>query len=203
MVNEKRKNRKGLLIGYARVSTFDQNPQLQIDALVGEGVDSRHLFEEKISGASLNRPKLKEALEFLKEGDVLVVWKLDRLGRSLQDLIHIIEKLKGRGVGFKSLTEGIDTTHSGGMLIFHIFGSLAQFGRELTRERTLAGLEAAKKQGRKGGRPRALNDEQREIMKELFKKGRGVSYIARSLNTSRYTIYREKDRIDFDSTSCI
>lgn len=194
MKKEKHKSAKGLLVGYARVSTFDQTPQLQVDALIDAGVDIRHLYEEKISGSTLNRPKLKEALEFLKEGDILVVWKLDRLGRSLQDLIGIIEDLKKRGIGFKSLTEGIDTTNSGGMLIFHIFGSLAQFGRELTRERTLAGLEAAKRQGRTGGRPRSLNDEQRETLKELLEQGKGVSYIARTLNTSRFTIYREINR---------
>lgn len=194
MKKEKQKSAKGLLVGYARVSTFDQTPQLQVDALIDAGVDIRHLYEEKISGSTLNRPKLKEALEFLKEGDILVVWKLDRLGRSLQDLIGIIEDLKKRGIGFKSLTEGIDTTNSGGMLVFHIFGSLAQFGRELTRERTLAGLEAAKRRGRIGGRPRSLNDEQRETLKELIEQGKGVSYIARTLNTSRFTIYREINR---------
>ena len=194
MKKEKHKSVKGLLVGYARVSTFDQTPQLQVDALIDAGVDIRHLYEEKISGSTLNRPKLKEALEFLKEGDILVVWKLDRLGRSLQNLIGIIEDLKKRGIGFKSLTEGIDTTNSGGMLVFHIFGSLAQFGRELTRERTLAGLEAAKRRGRKGGRPRSLNDEQRETLKELLEQGKGVSYIARTLNTSRFTIYREINR---------
>jgi len=194
MKKEKHKSVKGLLVGYARVSTFDQTPQLQVDALIDAGVDIRHLYEEKISGSTLNRPKLKEALEFLKEGDILVVWKLDRLGRSLQDLIGIIEDLKKRGIGFKSLTEGIDTTNSGGMLVFHIFGSLAQFGRELTRERTLAGLEAAKRRGRIGGRPRSLNDEQRETLKELLEQGKGVSYIARTLNTSRFTIYREINR---------
>ena len=193
-MKEKRKNKKGLLVGYARVSTFDQDPQMQIDALVDAGVDSRHLYEERISGSTIQRIKLKEVLEFVKDGDILVVWKLDRLGRSLQDLIYIVKDLKDRGVGFKSLTEGIDTTNSGGMLIFHIFGSLAQFERELIRERTLAGLESAKRQGRKGGRPRSLNEEQRETMKDLIKKGKGVSYIARSLNTSRYTVYREKSR---------
>ncbi len=194
MKKEKHKSVKGLLVGYARVSTFDQTPQLQVDALIDAGVDIRHLYEEKISGSTLNRPKLKKALEFLKEGDILVVWKLDRLGRSLQDLIGIIEDLKKSGIGFKSLTEGIDTTNSGGMLVFHIFGSLAQFGRELTRERTLAGLEAAKRRGRIGGRPRSLNDEQRETLKELLEQGKGVSYIARTLNTSRFTIYREINR---------
>ena len=191
---QEQKNRKGFLVGYARVSTFDQDPQMQIDSLLEAGVDSRHLYEESASGANNNRLKLKEALGFVKKGDVLVVWKLDRLGRSLQDLIRIVKDLKDKGVGFRSLTEGIDTTNSGGMLIFHIFGSLAQFERELIRERTLAGLEAARKQGREGGRSRSLSEEQREIMKDLIKQGKGVSYVARSLNTSRYTIYREINR---------
>lgn len=194
MNTKKQKSAKGLLVGYARVSTFDQDPQMQIDALLEIGIDSRHLYEEKVSGSTIKRPQLQEALKFLKKGDVLVVWKLDRLGRSLQDLIRIVQDLKDRGVGFRSLTEGIDTINPGGMLIFHIFGSLAQFERELIRERTLAGLEAAKKQGRKGGRPRSLNKEQREVLKDLLKQGKGVSYAARSLNTSRYTIYREMNR---------
>ena len=181
-------------LGYARVSTFDQDPQMQIDALIDAGIDARHLYEERMSGSTRNRPKLTEALDFVKEGDTLVVWKLDRLGRSLQDLIQIVRDLKERGVGFKSLTEGIDTTSSGGMLIFHIFGSLAQFERELIRERTLAGLESATKQGRKGGRPRALSKEQRELMDRLLEEGKGISVVARTLNTSRSTIYREKDK---------
>ena len=193
---EKPKSRKGLLVGYARVSTFDQDPQMQIDALLDTGVDSRHLYQEKISGSTTNRPKLKEALEYLKKGDVLIVWKLDRLGRSLKDLIKIIEDLKQRGIGFKSLTEGIDTTNSGGMLIFHLFGSLAQFERELIRERTFAGLEVAKKQGRRGGRPRSLDHEKRELMKRLLEEGIGISSVARSLSTSRLTIYREMKRVE-------
>lgn len=191
MEKEKQKTGKGLLVGYARVSTLDQDPRLQIDALIAAGVDDRHLFEERVSGASSNRPKLQEALNFLKEGDVLVVWKLDRLGRSLKDLLGIVQQLKERGVGFKSLTEGIDTTSPGGMLILHIFGALAQFERELIRERTLSGLEAAKKRGRRGGRPRSLNDEQREVLTRLMEEGRGVTAMARTLGTSRSTIYRE------------
>ena len=127
-----------------------------------------------------------------QQGDVLVVWKLDRLGRSLQDLIQIIKNLKEKGVGFRSLTESIDTTQSSGMLIFHIFASLAEFEKELVRERTIAGLEAAKKKGKRGGRPKSLGDEQREILKQLLEEGRGVSAVARVLNTSRQTIYREK-----------
>jgi DNA invertase Pin-like site-specific DNA recombinase len=190
----KKQQKQGLLVGYARVSTFDQDPQMQIDALLKAGIDSRHLYEEHASGSSSNRPKLMEALEFVKEGDVLVVWKLDRLGRSLLDLIRIIGELKDRGVGFRSLTEGIDTTSSGGMLIFHIFGSLAQFERELIRERTLAGLEAARKRGRRGGRPRSLSDEQKKLMHRLIKEGEGISAIARSLKTSRFTVYREMNR---------
>lgn len=110
------------------------------------------------------------------------------------DLIRIIGELKERGVGFRSLTEGIDTTNSGGMLIFHIFGSLAQFERELIRERTLAGLKAARKRGRRGGRPRSLNNEQRKLMLRLIEEGEGVSSIARSLKTSRFTVYREMNR---------
>ena len=145
MARKKEVKEKGILVGYARVSTFDQDPQLQIDALLESGIDERHLFEEKVSGKDSNRTKLKEALEFLKKGDVFVVWKLDRLGRSLQDLIRIIGDLKKIGVGFKSLTEGIDTTHPDGVLIFHIFGALAQFERELIQERARAGLEAARR----------------------------------------------------------
>ncbi|MEM7175880.1 MAG: recombinase family protein [Chlamydiota bacterium] len=181
-----------MLVGYARVSTFDQDPQLQIDALLESEVDERHLFEEKASGKDSNRVKLKEALDFLKKNDIFVVWKLDRLGRSLQDLIRIVGDLKKRGVGFKSLTEGIDTTHPGGVLIFHIFGALAQFERELIQERTRAGLEAARKKGRKGRRPKSISEEQRELMYSLLKEGRGVSAVARVLGVSRYTIYREK-----------
>ena len=184
-------NEKGLLVGYARVSTLDQDPQLQLDALLEAGVDSRQIFQEKISGISNIRPKLSEVLEYLQEKDVLIVWKLDRLGRSLQDLIGIVDQLQKRGIGFKSLTEGIDTTNPGGMLVFHIFGALAQFERELMRERTKAGLIAARKKGRIGGRPRSLNEEQREVMKSLLENGKSVTSIARTLNTSRFTIYRE------------
>lgn len=190
-MKEQKKRKKGLLIGYARVSTLDQDPQLQIDALTDSGVDERHLYQDKASGSTKHRPALQDVLSFLKEGDILVVWRLDRLGRSLLDLISIITELEKRGVGFMSLTENIDTTTAGGKLIFHIFGALAEFEREMIRERTIAGLKAAKKQGRVGGRPRALNLDQVELLKSLSEEGKEVSTIARILNTSRFTVYRE------------
>src|SRR5689334_2244377 len=140
------------LIGYARVSTSEQNLGLQLDALKEAGC--RRVFEETASGGAKARPRLREALEFLRPGDTLVVWKLDRLARSLQQLIETIEELHKRGCGFRSLTEAIDTTTAGGRLIFHIFGALAEFERGIIRERTLAGLEAARARGRKGGRPK-------------------------------------------------
>ncbi len=136
------------LIGYARVSTSDQNLELQLDALKEAGC--RRVFEETASGTNKARPQLLAALDFLRPGDTLVVWKLDRLARSVQQLIEIIEQLHKRGCGFRSLTEAIDTTTAGGRLIFHIFGALAEFERSIIRERTIAGLEAARARGRKG-----------------------------------------------------
>jgi len=137
------------LIGYARVSTVEQSLALQRDALKGVGCDV--LFEDHASGAKAERRGLAEALSYLRRGDTLVVWKLDRLGRSMVHLIDTVRGLEARGVGFRSLTEGIDTTTAGGTLIFHIFGALAQFERDLIRERTGAGLKAAEQRGRKGG----------------------------------------------------
>lgn len=179
-----------MLVGYARVSTTDQNTELQTQALVGAGIDERHIYTDQISGAKMERPSLKKALEFLKKGDVLVVWKLDRLGRSLSDLISLMKELDKRGVGFKSLTENIDTTTPGGKLIFHLFGSLAQFERELIQERVRAGLEAARKQGRIGGRPKCLSQDQIETAKTSFEGGMPVKKIAGMFNVSRYTVYR-------------
>lgn len=138
------------LIGYARVSTVEQSLALQRDALKGVGCDV--LFEDHASGAKAERRGLAEALSYLRRGDTLVVWKLDRLGRSMAHLIDTVRGLEARGVGFRSLTEGIDTTTPSGTLIFHIFGALAQFERDLIRERTGAGLKAAEERGRKGGR---------------------------------------------------
>ena len=140
-----------MLIGYARVSTQDQTLHLQMDAL--EKIGCTKIFTDTISGSATQRLGLDEALDYVREGDTLVVWKLDRLGRSLKHLIETIATLNNRKIGFKSITENIDTTTSGGKLVFHIFGALAEFERNLIRERTLAGLEAARARGRLGGRP--------------------------------------------------
>lgn len=142
-------------IGYARVSTTEQNLDLQVDALNAAGC--KKVYKDMMSGAKADRPGLEDALDYLREGDTLVVWRLDRLGRSLQHLIETVNKLESRNIGFKSLTEQIDTTTPSGKLIFHIFGALAEFERNLIRERTTAGLKAAKARGRLGGRPRAVN----------------------------------------------
>jgi Site-specific recombinases, DNA invertase Pin homologs len=144
-----------MIIGYARVSTNDQNPELQIDALKKAGAEQ--VFQEKFTGTLRERPELSQCLRMLRQGDVLIVWKLDRLARSLKDLVEIVQDLQDRGVGFKSLTESIDTTSSGGRLVFHIFGALAEFERDLIRERTIAGLQAARARGRKGGRKPAMS----------------------------------------------
>ena len=143
-----------MLVGYMRVSSDSdrQSTDLQRDALLAAGVDARHLFEDRASGAKDDRAGLARALEFVRSGDVLVVWKLDRLGRSMAHLIETVRGLEARGIGFRSLTEGVDTMTPGGTLVFHIFGALAQFERDLIRERTNAGLKAAEARGRKGGR---------------------------------------------------
>jgi DNA invertase Pin-like site-specific DNA recombinase len=145
-----------MIIGYARVSTQDQNPELQVDALEKVGVEQ--VFQEKFTGTLRERPELSQCLRMLRPGDVLVVWKLDRLARSLKDLVDIVQDLQDRDIGFKSLTESIDTTSSGGRLVFHIFGALAEFEHDLIRERTMAGLQAARARGRKGGRKPVMTD---------------------------------------------
>lgn len=145
-----------MIIGYARVSTQDQNPEFQIDALEKAGCEQ--IFQEKFTGKVRERPELSLCLRMLRKGDVLVVWKLDRLARSLRDLVEIVQDLSQREIGFKSLTESIDTTSPGGRLVFHIFGALAEFEHDLIRERTQAGLAAARARGRKGGRKPVLSD---------------------------------------------
>src|SRR5437588_9160914 len=157
-----------MLIGYARVSTQDQTLHLQKDELEKAGCS--HIFTDTLSGAKTERPGLYKALHYLREGDSLVVWKLDRLGRSLKHLIETITTLNNRKIGFKSLTENIDTTTSGGKLIFHIFGALAEFERDIIRERTKAGLAAARARGRLGGRPMAkiLNTPKKVSMAQLL-----------------------------------
>jgi DNA invertase Pin-like site-specific DNA recombinase len=146
-----------MLIGYARVPTQDQTLNLQKDAL--KKIGCKKIFTDTASGAKQERKGLEEVQNFLREGDTLVVWRLDRLGRSLKHLIETITELNNRNIGFKSLTENIDTTTSGGKLVFHIFGALAEFERDIIRERTQAGLIAARARGRKGGRPKALTQK--------------------------------------------
>jgi DNA invertase Pin-like site-specific DNA recombinase len=178
-----------MLVGYARVSTQDQKPQLQLDALKAAGCG--RIFEEKASGAQRERPGLKDALEFLREGDTLVVWKLDRLARSLRQLLETVELLEGRGIGLRSLTESIDTTTPGGRLIFHIFGALAEFERSVIRERTSAGLASARTRGRVGGRPPAMTAGDIAVAKTLLANSEiSVKEIARRQGVSVSTLYK-------------
>ena len=178
-----------MLIGYARVSTSDQTLDLQKDAL--EKLGCSRIFTDTVSGAKAERTGLDEALNYVRAGDTLVVWRLDRLGRSLPHLIETITGLNNRGIGFKSITEAIDTTTSGGKLIFHIFGALAEFERDIIRERTQAGLNAARARGRKGGRPKSLTGRKIAIAQELYNnKTNTIEEICRTLNISRATLYR-------------
>src|SRR6267154_1954683 len=178
-----------MLIGYARVSTQDQTLNLQKDAL--EKIGCTKIFTDVISGATTERQGLDEALAYVREGDTLVVWRLDRLGRSLKHLIETITNLNNRKIGFKSITENIDTTTSGGKLIFHIFGALAEFERDIIRERTKAGLLAARARGRKGGQPKALNPKQAAIAQQLYDaKTTPITEICKTFNISRSTLYR-------------
>ena len=155
-----------MLLGYARVSTIDQNLALQRDALAEAGCQK--IFTEQMSGAVTDRPALHEALAFARSGDTLIVWKLDRLARSMKQLIETIEELRLRGIGFRSLTEALDTTTAQGRLVFHMFGALAEFERSLIRERTQAGLAAARRLGRTGGRPPKLTDDDIEAAKAML-----------------------------------
>ena len=178
-----------MLIGYARVSKKDQDLALQQDALKSTGCE--RIYIEKASGAQRERPELNAALAYLRPGDTLVVWKLDRLARSIKQLIGTVEDLESKGIGFKSLTESIDTTSPGGKLIFHIFASLAEFERSIIQERTIAGLEAARARGRIGGRPKRLNDKDIEVAKLLLAdQDIPVLEIAKRLGVSKSTLYR-------------
>ena len=178
-----------MLIGYARVSTADQTLDLQKDALEKAGCTK--IFTDTASGAKAERTGLDEALNYVRAGDTLVVWRLDRLGRSLNHLIETITGLNNRHIGFKSITESIDTTTSGGKLIFHIFGALAEFERDIIRERTQAGLTAARARGRKGGRPKSLTPKKAQMAEALYKdKNNTIDEICKTLNISRATLYR-------------
>ncbi len=182
-----------MLIGYARVSTQEQTLALQQDAL--EKIGCTKFFTDVISGAKAERNGLAEALSYVRAGDTLVVWRLDRLGRSLKHLIETITDLNNRKIGFKSIQENIDTTTSGGKLIFHIFGALAEFERDIIRERTQAGLQAARARGRKGGRPKALTGKKAAMAQELYQnKQHSIAEICNSLNISRATLYRYVER---------
>ena len=179
-------------IGYARVSTKEQNLSMQIDALEKEGC--KRIFQEKIGGAKSDRPQLKKMIEQLREGDVIITWKLDRLGRSLRDLVNLINEIQDKGAGLKSLNDSIDTTTPQGKLTFHLFASLAEFERDIIRERTKAGLEAARARGRKGGRPKGLSKEAQDkamVAETLYKQGEmSVTEICKHLNIARSTLYK-------------
>ena len=178
-----------MLIGYARVSTDDQNLDLQRDALRAAG-RSQRIYEDRMSGAKAARPGLAQAMEMARAKDVLTVWRLDRLGRSLHDLIVLARTLDDAGIGLMSLQEKIDTSSSGGKLIFHMFGALAEFERNLVRERTQAGLSAARARGRKGGRPKTLDPAKRKLAVQLYDaKQHTIAEICRMMGISKPTLY--------------
>lgn len=181
-----------MLIGYARVSTNEQNLDLQRDALRKAGVSAKNIFTDKITGTKAERIGLTQALTHLREGDTLVVWRLDRLGRSLKHLIETITKLQQEHIAFQSITENINTSTATGQLIFHIFGALAEFERNLIRERTIAGLESARARGRLGGRPKLKASFSKVAMaKKLHAdKTNEINEICKTLNISRATLYR-------------
>src|ERR671927_868783 len=178
-----------ILVGYARVSTNEQTLDLQKDAL--EKLGCSKIYSDVVSGAKAERKGLQEALEYVREGDTLVLWRLDRLGRSRKRLIETITRLNNRNIGFKSITENIDTTTSGGKLIFHIFGALAEFERDIIKERTNAGLEAARARGKRGGRPKALSPERIKLARKLYADtSTSVAEICKMLGISRHTLQR-------------
>jgi len=178
-----------MLIGYARVSTFDQNLDLQKDALTKAGCE--RIVEEIASGKNTERPGLNSIKEILRKGDTLIVWRLDRLGRSLKDLIEWINYLDSKGIAFKSLHESIDTSTTTGKLIFHVFAALAEFERNLIRERTQAGLIAARARGRLGGRPKSLDSDKRQAVAKLYEDGKmPVMEICQMFKISKPTLYK-------------
>lgn len=176
-------------IGYARISTADQSLDLQVDALKAAGCEK--IFQDVASGAKDERKGLTDAIEFARAGDVLTVWKLDRLGRSLKHLIETVNQLHKKGVGFASVQEKIDTTTPGGKLIFHVFGALAEFERELIRERTNAGLASARARGRLGGRPKAITARQIQMAKTMLADPKiTIKEVCETLDVSKSTLYR-------------
>ena len=178
-----------MLVGYARVSTRDQSPTLQLDALNAAGCD--RVFQEQASGAQRDRPQLKAALEYVRAGDTLVVWKLDRLARSVRQLVETAEDFQKRDIGLKVLTQQIDTTTPGGRLVFHVFAAMAEFERELMLERTHAGLVAAKALGRRGGRRPALGPDEIKRAKAMLKdQSITVVEVAKQMGVPQSTLYR-------------
>jgi len=178
-----------MLVGYARVSIQDQNLDLQLDALNDAGC--KKVFQEKVSGKKADRVELKKAITYMRKGDVLCVWQLSRLGRSLKDLITIISDLNDNGIGFRSLKENMDTSNAGGKLIFHIFGALAEFEAELISQRTIAGQEAARKRGVKIGRPSVMTEKEIATASKLMEeKSVSIKEILNMYNVSRPTLYR-------------
>ena len=188
-----------MLVGYMRVSsdTDRQTTDLQRDALLAAGVDERHLFSDKANGAKDDRPGLAEALGFMKPGDCLVVWKLDRLGRSLPHLLKIVTGLRDSGGGFRSLTEQLDTTTEHGELLFHLFAALAQYERSLTQERVRAGLAAAKRRGRRGGRPLSVEAEKLESVIAALEHGTSKAAVCRTFGIPRSTLNDTLARVDW------
>jgi len=177
-----------MLIGYARVSTKDQNLTLQRDAL--KKVECERIYEDEMSGTKENRPGLNTALEVLREGDTFIVWKLDRLGRSVKSLIKFVSDLNAKNIHFKSLTESIDTSTPNGRFFFHVMASLAQMEKELIVERTKAGLDAARKLGRVGGRKRVMTESKLDSAKKLLNSGVPAKEVAKDLGVSLATLYR-------------
>ena len=180
-----------MLVGYMRVSSENdrQTTDLQHDAILAAGVDPRHVFEDKASGARDDRPGLQQALAYIRPGDCLVVWKLDRLGRSLSHLLHIVTTLQAQGVAFRSLTEQMDTTTPQGAFLFSVFGALAQYERALTQERIRAGLEAARRRGKRGGRPQAISPEKLEAILAALHAGASKASLCRTFGVKRTTLY--------------
>lgn len=175
-------------IGYARVSTIDQNLDLQIDALKAAGCEK--IFTDRITGTKFDRPELNQLKKILRKGDTVVVWKLDRMGRGLRDLIKTMDAFKEQGVGFKSLTEGIDTTTPAGNLVFQMFGALAEYERSLIVERTQAGLRAGRARGKLGGRPKSLTDNQKELLCKMHAdKTITLQTITDTFKISKATMY--------------
>jgi DNA invertase Pin-like site-specific DNA recombinase len=176
-------------VGYVRTSKKDQNPELQRRDLLAFGCEK--LFEEQISSRKEDRPELRAAMDYCRRGDELVVWKLDRFGRSLRELIDLVNELRGRGVEFVSLRESIDTTTPGGKLVFHVFGAVAEFERDLILERTMAGLEAARARGRNGGRPPKLDARKLALASRLMRdRETPISEVCEAVGVSRATLYR-------------